>query len=224
LKGGYPTTIEELQAELATHSKDGRSDAGFRLNIALSQMGNLAAHFTHDQKENPIARPYGTKESEKSDAGHAMLQVMTYCALRGINLQDAINSALDNLRSKDFVRKEVLGNEHDVRGEAIVRCCVQGEVWVCPDPNFVSSENLNRHHGKILVISHPLSDARLQNFAGIITDQGGMACHAAIIARECEIPCIVGTGNATRVLKSGNIITMNSPSPGRITLGIVKRL
>ena len=41
---------------------------------------------------------------------------------------------------------------------------------------------------------------------GIITDEGGITCHAAIVSRELKIPCIVGTKNATKVIKDGDII------------------
>ena len=49
----------------------------------------------------------------------------------------------------------------------------------------------------------------IDSIAAIITDQGGNLCHAAIIARELKIPCIVGTQNATATLKSGQIVTVN---------------
>lgn len=42
-----------------------------------------------------------------------------------------------------------------------------------------------------------------KHFLALITDEGGILCHAAIVAREIAIPCIVGTGTATEVLKSG---------------------
>jgi pyruvate,water dikinase len=44
---------------------------------------------------------------------------------------------------------------------------------------------------------------------GIITDQGGRTCHAAIVSRELGVPAIVGTGEATKVLESGQEITMS---------------
>ena len=43
--------------------------------------------------------------------------------------------------------------------------------------------------------------------AAIVTDSGGRTAHAAIVSRELGIPCIVGTGNATRVIKSGQELT-----------------
>lgn len=44
----------------------------------------------------------------------------------------------------------------------------------------------------------------------IITDEGGMLSHAAIISRELHIPCIVGTGNATRILKDNMLVEVNA--------------
>lgn len=44
---------------------------------------------------------------------------------------------------------------------------------------------------------------------GIITDFGGMLCHAAIVAREFHKPCIVGTVHATKLIKNGQKILMN---------------
>jgi pyruvate,water dikinase len=44
--------------------------------------------------------------------------------------------------------------------------------------------------------------------AGIVTDEGGMTCHAAIVARELGIPCIVGAGDATHKLKEDQIVTV----------------
>ena len=40
----------------------------------------------------------------------------------------------------------------------------------------------------------------------IITDEGGLTCHAAIVSRELKIPCIVGTKIATKVLKDGDLV------------------
>ncbi|MCP8322458.1 MAG: phosphoenolpyruvate synthase, partial [archaeon] len=44
----------------------------------------------------------------------------------------------------------------------------------------------------------------------IVTDEGGMTCHAAIVSRELGIPCIVGTRNATKVLATGNSYTVDA--------------
>ena len=50
----------------------------------------------------------------------------------------------------------------------------------------------------------------MRRAAAIVTDSGGMTCHAAIVSRELGIPCVVGTGNATRVLRDGEIVTVDA--------------
>lgn len=49
----------------------------------------------------------------------------------------------------------------------------------------------------------------LKNARGLITDKGGRTCHAAIVSRELGIPAIVGTGNATMMLRDGEKITLD---------------
>lgn len=56
----------------------------------------------------------------------------------------------------------------------------------------------------------------LDKAAAIVTDIGGLLCHAAIVAREKQIPCVVGTGNATELLKDKQLIEVNGST------GIVK--
>ena len=46
--------------------------------------------------------------------------------------------------------------------------------------------------------------------SAIITDEGGISCHAAIISREMKKPCITGTKNATKILKDGDIVEVDA--------------
>lgn len=65
----------------------------------------------------------------------------------------------------------------------------------------------------IILVSETTSPDLLcacQKAVGIITNQGGLGSHAAIISRELHIPCIVGTKNATILIKNGDIITMDA--------------
>jgi pyruvate,water dikinase len=57
----------------------------------------------------------------------------------------------------------------------------------------------------------------------IVTDEGGMTCHAAIVSRELGIPCIVGARDATKVLKDGETYTVDARS-GVIYEGAVEEL
>ena len=58
----------------------------------------------------------------------------------------------------------------------------------------------------------------MKKSAAIITDEGGQTSHAAIVSRELGIPCVVGTKEATKKLKDGQIVTVNGEA-GQIYLG-----
>lgn len=77
--------------------------------------------------------------------------------------------------------------------------------------------------GDILVtkMTSPDMVVTMNRCAAIITNEGGMTCHAAIVTREMGIPCIVGTGNGTEVLKDGETITVNA-SNGLVYRGKVE--
>jgi pyruvate, water dikinase len=57
--------------------------------------------------------------------------------------------------------------------------------------------------------------------SGIVTDEGGMTSHAAIVSRELGVPCVVGTSNATKVLKDGMTVSVDGSNGlvfrGRVT-------
>jgi pyruvate,water dikinase len=65
--------------------------------------------------------------------------------------------------------------------------------------------------GDVLVteMTNPDMVVAMQKCAAIITDEGGMTSHAAIVSREMGIPCIVGTEKATKELKDGQEVTVN---------------
>ena len=65
--------------------------------------------------------------------------------------------------------------------------------------------------GDIMVTTMTTPDMvpAMKRSSGIITDEGGITCHAAIISRELGIPCVVGTGNATEVLKENSKVTID---------------
>lgn len=67
-------------------------------------------------------------------------------------------------------------------------------------------------------MTNPTMIPLMKNVRGIVTDEGGMACHAAIISRELNVPCIVGCRIATRVLSDGDYIELDADK------GIVRKI
>ncbi len=61
----------------------------------------------------------------------------------------------------------------------------------------------------------------MRRASGIVTDEGGVTCHASIISRELGIPCVVGTGDATKTLKENTGVTLDGKK-GLVFEGIKK--
>ncbi|HET6707606.1 putative PEP-binding protein, partial [Amycolatopsis sp.] len=61
----------------------------------------------------------------------------------------------------------------------------------------------------------------MRRAAAVVTDGGGMTCHAAVVARELGVPAVVGTGDATRVLADRTLVTVDG-TQGEVRPGAAK--
>lgn len=95
-----------------------------------------------------------------------------------------------------------------VKGLAASPGIGRGKVKLIKD---VSEINLVED-GDILVtgMTNPDMVPAMRKAAGVVTDEGGRTCHAAIVSRELQIPCIVGSKEATKVLKTGQVVTVDA--------------
>ncbi len=78
--------------------------------------------------------------------------------------------------------------------------------------------------GEVLVaqMTNPDWLPTMRRASALVTDTGGMTCHAAIVARELGVPCIVGARTATRDLKDGVVVTVDG-THGRVLSGRVEK-
>ncbi|MFE4542694.1 phosphoenolpyruvate synthase [Arthrobacter sp. NPDC056727] len=99
-------------------------------------------------------------------------------------------------------RSEVLAE-----GRAIGQRIGAGQVRVLTSIDQMASFQA----GDVLVanMTDPDWEPIMKKAAAIVTDRGGRTCHAAIIARELGIPAVVGTGNASQVLRDGAPVTVS---------------
>jgi pyruvate,water dikinase len=88
-----------------------------------------------------------------------------------------------------------------VKGRSAFPGCIIGRVRLLNKPE----EAADIESGEILVtaMTDPDSVPAIERAAAVITDRGGILCHAAIVCRELRKPCIVGTQNATKALQNG---------------------
>jgi pyruvate,water dikinase len=104
-----------------------------------------------------------------------------------------------------------------VSGLAAAPGVVSGPVRILTSPH----EGGQLQAGEVLVAPMTTPDwvPTLRRAAALVTDGGGMTCHAAIASRELGIPCIVGTRQATTVLRDGEVVTVDGRA-GKVTEGI----
>jgi pyruvate,water dikinase len=108
-----------------------------------------------------------------------------------------------------------------VEGEAVGSKIGQGQVNIIKDAKDISQFKA----GQVLVtdMTDPDWEPIMKIAGAIVTNRGGRTCHAAIISRELGIPCVIGTGNGTEVIKNGSNITIDcSEGVGRIYDGLLK--
>jgi pyruvate, water dikinase len=117
-------------------------------------------------------------------------------------------TTLDNLNKEVVSEKQKEGKEDILHGLGASPGVAVGKVV-----KIKSVDELNKiKPGDILVtkMTDPNMVPAMKKAAGIITDEGGMTCHASIVSRELGTPCIVGTQKATSLLKDGDIVTMDA--------------
>ncbi len=103
----------------------------------------------------------------------------------------------------------------EFKGMSAFRGKVQGMVRLI----LQKSQFSEFKEGEILVTEMTSPDffPVMKKAAAFITDEGGITCHAAIVARELKKPCIIGTQVATTVLKTGDVVEVDADK-GRVIM------
>lgn len=84
-----------------------------------------------------------------------------------------------------------------------------GKVKVIKEIMPGSEEKMQEGDVLVSPFTSPLLTAAIMKASAIVTDEGGVMSHAAIIAREMGIPCVTGTKQATRMLHDGQQVTVD---------------
>jgi phosphoenolpyruvate synthase/pyruvate phosphate dikinase len=120
--------------------------------------------------------------------------------------------------AKDLFKLAKKREEKEIKGVVASKTEVskiRGVVRIIKNP-----EKQDLKKGEILVTSMTRVEfvPMMRKAKAIITDEGGIACHAAIVSRELRVPCIIGTKIATHVLKSGDLVEVDTEE------GIVRKI
>lgn len=134
---------------------------------------------------------------------------------------ETVHSAKGKTHAAEVFRLTAEPGVAIVSGQAVGERIGAGKARVVKDVSHLNQVQA----GEILIASStdPDWEPVMRRVAGIVTDQGGRTAHAAIVSREFGIPCIVGTGNATEVLSTGQEITVccTEGSEGHVYAGIL---
>ena len=174
------------------------SDISDRYNIKYSDL----SCYTVDEVDNLLSQ--GIKVNAKELEGRYQdvfvvfekgEKMQRFYGKDAEELLEAIKAKHENI---EFIKGSVASIGQDRK--------VKGMVSVVLDPlteKFID--------GSILVTSMTRVEfvPLMRRAKAIITDEGGVACHAAIVSRELGIPCIIGTKVATKRLKSGDAVEIN---------------
>ncbi len=141
--------------------------------------------------------------------------------LKDNNVLFEISDTVTGFREdKDFVQSwnnRKLENKEvtEIKGQIAYKGVARGKVAI-----IEKGKSIKDSKDFILVAKHtdPSNLHAMSQSLAIVTDEGGITSHAAIVARELKKPCIIGTKIATKVLKDGDMVEVNADK------GIVKIL
>ncbi|MBI2597892.1 MAG: hypothetical protein HYW50_01720 [Candidatus Diapherotrites archaeon] len=133
------------------------------------------------------------------------------------------NGKTSLLSGNDALEKsrEIQEEELDLQAKILKgNCAMPGKVVGFAKVINTQDQFFKLQENDILVsfATTPDMTAIIKKAGAIVTDQGGITCHAAIISRELKIPCVVGTKIATKIIKDGERIEVDASD------GTVKRL
>jgi pyruvate, water dikinase len=132
---------------------------------------------------------------------------------------ETIHSQEDFTKVTEYVKKGA--GKILLTGASVGSKIATGKINVIHDSKQINKFN----KGEILVttITDPDWEPIMKLASAIVTDKGGRTSHAAIVARELGIPAVVGTGNATTLLKTGEEVTVDTTgTDGIVYAGILE--
>lgn len=124
--------------------------------------------------------------------------------------QKEIKNIVDFLRGQEEVEDT---DVTEIRGTVAFKGVARGKVFKISEYEYGNVGNVTKDRDNYILVT-PMTRPEflpfLKKAKAIVTDEGGLTCHAAIVARELQIPCIVGTKIATRILDNGDLVEVDA--------------
>jgi len=206
IEGGHHQLTQGFhEHELITFSFDFKNwELSGKNDKALHELKKIVDHLYVPQKEKQRALKHNFNSAFAHDYLCGYFETVT-TADRGLWFID-YNRILGNMYKDFSLSHSRTGNNSLLQGQSTSTGKVRGKVRI------VKNTSAYFEAGDILVCTMTSPDyvPLMQKASAIITNQGGILSHAAIISREMQKPCIIGTKIATEVLKDGDEIEVDA--------------
>lgn len=176
------------------------SEIAKRLGLSIKDVATL----TNDEIINHLQQKKSFSKSEVSKRAKAYLLIQKGKKMELYSGGQALDRAKQELKNTTISNKA----NHEFSGRVGSPGKVRGRVRIiCTNRDLPKVKK-----GDVLVAAMTRQDfvPAMRKAVAIITDEGSVASHAAIIARELNVPCIVGTRIATQVLKDGDRVEVDA--------------
>jgi phosphohistidine swiveling domain-containing protein len=200
--------------QLVMHMRDARKDPLAQIQTILAEIGELMVERAGINKRfSPFVLLYEyikgisylksiKLDIESRDKGVIFLANPDYTyQIENCDFDIAIKQFEETVEHK-------FEHPDEINGQIACKGNVKGIVRVVNDPH----DDQGFEDGDILVTSmtRPEFVPLMKRSGAVITNEGGVTCHAAIVSRELDIPCIIGTKIATKVLKTGDYVEVDA--------------
>jgi phosphohistidine swiveling domain-containing protein len=207
-----PTNILIRISEVFAYVQDERKKyvlmASHYQNIFMTEFGkrlglskkHMEYTYIHELENLLKAKNIDTTEFEKRRSGVLVIQTLDGYEIISGDLAQQIHDTV-------FVEKN-LGEVSEIKGSVASKGKATGKVKIIQ----TTHDMINMSEGDILVASmtRPETVPAMKKAAAIVTDEGGVTSHAAIVSRELDIPCIIGTKIATKILQDGDEVEVDA--------------
>jgi len=170
-------------------------------NQILPDLSKFIYFLTFEEIKNRNIPP--KKELLKRKEGYIYFEDKIYTDLALKDFKKKKGISFKKERMNKIIKKDIILN-----GDIAMKGRANGSVRVI----FEEYQLSRVKDGDILVTAMTTPDYifAMKKAAAFVTNEGGITCHAAIVAREMKKPCIIGTKNATKILSNGDFVEVNA--------------
>lgn len=150
-----------------------------------------------------------TQALEKNKVNVNLLnERIKHCIVSAEKDRLAISSGKKAAQFSKKIKEPVLKGISEIYGTVAYPGFTQGIIKIIEKPEDMAK--MNKKDVLVSSATNPNLLPAIRKASAIVTDEGGITCHAAIVSRELKIPCVIGTKIATEVLKDGSLVEVNA--------------